>query len=284
MSQYEEKYNSKEWRAHMKALSDPSLKDHILIKEGEGRWYCQKPGTSMYSFRVVVSANTILFHGDLQDLCVVPSGPDALSWLLSTLNSKHDHLDYFMEKVTPVHRQKTFLIKEAELHLEHLREDHEVVMETQKAIQEVQEKMHDLSCGIDVLFKQGETDESPDVIELDNQIAELKDKNFELLLEEEDIDLQAEEALAALEKIKGLRTRWRELWDEYESRLCGGYCPAEQAWYEAYFDVYKDTEGIDCSDWNSQLLHQYFALKKFVQLYIAAEDAQEKQQTESSPS
>jgi hypothetical protein len=289
MSQYDERFTQAEWRDHLRKLSEPSLKNHILIQEGEGRWYCQKPGTSMYSFRVVVSANTILFHGDLRDLCIIPTGPDPLSWLVSTLGGKTDSIDYFMEKVTPVHREQTvFLSKEVDIQLEFLREEHDVILEMHKEIQEVNAQIARLDDKMQEYCDQSKLEDwmdTPEMIALDNEITDIRDKNFELLLEEETIDAQAEEAKAQLKKIKELETLWKDLWNEYEHRLLGGYCAPEQAWYEAYYTTFQDVEGIDCSDWSAQLLHQYFALEKFVELYLAEKrktDEESKEGTDSS--
>ena len=275
MSRYEEKYNSKEWREHLKELSDRSLKDHVLIKEGEGRWYCQKPGTNMYSFRVVVSANAILFHGDLRDLCIQPSGPDPLGWLVNTLTSQYSHVDYFMEKVTPIHRtQRVFLVKTAYEQLEGMREEPQEALEIAEKIREIQQQLDKIDQQMAEIYKEkGDDFDGPEIVALENLAASLKDDNFEILMYEENLDLSVSLAKGELEKVNKLETVWKEKWDHYENTLIAGSCPPDQAWYEANYEVYEEIEGISCDDWDAQLMHQYYALKKFAELYQEAERA-----------
>lgn len=113
----EEKFTSQEWREYIKKLAEEDFKDHVFSREGEGRWYCGKPGTSIYHFRVVVSPGTIILFGDIYDLILHPSDSNALGWLRSVLhpNRTFDNVGYFMEKVNHVLRneQKVFLLKDA---------------------------------------------------------------------------------------------------------------------------------------------------------------------------
>ena len=89
-------------------MAEDAFKDHVLAKEGDGRWYCGKPDTGIYSFRVISAPRCIFLYGDLGDLVLQPSDRDALAWLRGCIKS----LDYVLGKATKPERE--FLPAEVE--------------------------------------------------------------------------------------------------------------------------------------------------------------------------
>lgn len=48
-------------------LAADAFKDHQLKPEGDRRWTCKRPGTGMYTFRVILAPGTVIITGDIGD-------------------------------------------------------------------------------------------------------------------------------------------------------------------------------------------------------------------------
>lgn len=79
-------------------MSVERFKNHKLTKEGDGRWFCGKPGDSNCHFRVIVSPGAIFMHGDLYELILLPHDRDALAWLRGTLRDGRE-IGYPLSKI-----------------------------------------------------------------------------------------------------------------------------------------------------------------------------------------
>lgn len=71
----------------------------------------------------------------------------------------------------------------------------------------------------------------------------------------------------AIDQARELKERWEELICENEGRVCMYSHPEQLAWYQAWSEVINDGEPPECDYWSSQMLWQYFALCRFVELY-----------------
>lgn len=73
--------------------------NHVLTcEQNDGpvrMWYCAKPGTSMYSFRVIEAPGTLVVAGDVGSVILHTPGRRMVPWLLSSWRS----LDYVLEKI-----------------------------------------------------------------------------------------------------------------------------------------------------------------------------------------
>jgi predicted secreted protein len=108
-------------RAYLAKRADEEFKDHVLVKEGEGRWFCGKPGTGIYSFRVLTAPGALIVYGDIYDAVLKPSDRDALAWLRGSMGS----LDYVLEKVTAcADKRREFLRGEALRELAEMEQEH----------------------------------------------------------------------------------------------------------------------------------------------------------------
>ena len=74
-------------------LAAASFKNHAIVQEGEGRWLCAKPGTNIYSFRVILAPGYVVLLGDLGELVLRHHERDSLRWLLTC-----PHIDYMLGK------------------------------------------------------------------------------------------------------------------------------------------------------------------------------------------
>jgi hypothetical protein len=99
-----------ERRARLANLAEEAFTDHVLTKEGDGRWYCGKPTTGIYSFRVITAPGCVFLYGDIDELALLPHDRDALTWLRGSIND----MDYVLGKSSLSVRQKDFLVAEAE--------------------------------------------------------------------------------------------------------------------------------------------------------------------------
>jgi len=100
-------------RRVIKAMADANYKDHVITAESENIFYCAKPGTGFYSFRVVfLPGGVILLYGDIGQLMLQPGA--GFEWLKSAV--KHNRVsDYVLEKTKPCidWRTKMFLTGDA---------------------------------------------------------------------------------------------------------------------------------------------------------------------------
>lgn len=87
-------------KLHRQAVlyAEERFRDHVVTKEGEGRFYCGKPGTSNCHFRVVISPGAIFMHGDIYELILLPSDRDSLTWLRSALRDGRE-VGYPLSKI-----------------------------------------------------------------------------------------------------------------------------------------------------------------------------------------
>lgn len=79
-------------------MAEQSFKDHQITEEQPGVFYCGKPGTGHYSFRVAfLPAGLIVVYGDIGDMMLQRGGED---WLSGAI--RHDYVsDYVFEKQLP---------------------------------------------------------------------------------------------------------------------------------------------------------------------------------------
>ncbi len=115
---------------HRKMIADMAAQEfaaHVLKPEGEGRWYCGKPGTGMYHFRVLTAPFAIIVYGDIGECILRCSDRDALGWLRSAVHDEpgtEGHPDYVLSKVEAgKSAPKEFLAELAMEELGRLRED-----------------------------------------------------------------------------------------------------------------------------------------------------------------
>jgi hypothetical protein len=73
-------------------LAESAFEDHVLLPEGEGRWFCGRPGTGMYHFRIVMSPGCILLYGDIGEAVFRCHERDALAWLLASMGGGRDYI------------------------------------------------------------------------------------------------------------------------------------------------------------------------------------------------
>lgn len=88
-------------RDTIKRLAEEAFKDHEITVEDETVFYCAKPGTGIYSFRVAfLPAGMIVIYGDIGEMMVQRGG---YGWLKGSI--RHDYVsDYVFEKVRPFRR------------------------------------------------------------------------------------------------------------------------------------------------------------------------------------
>lgn len=93
---------------------------HVLVPEGTGRWLCRRPGTGIFSFRVVASPGTVIIHGDIGDNIAVCYDRDPIPWLRGA--AKSEYPDYFLSKLR--FRREVFFMGDALEYLAELDQDY----------------------------------------------------------------------------------------------------------------------------------------------------------------
>lgn len=73
-------------------LAEDAFKNHVLRKEGEGRWFCGRPGTGMYHFRLITAPACVFIYGDIGEAVFLCSESDSLNWLLTSVNGGRDYV------------------------------------------------------------------------------------------------------------------------------------------------------------------------------------------------
>lgn len=106
------------YRQDVRQRADETFAAHVLrVEQGVGpvRMYrCARPGTGMYSYRVVCGPGFVVVTGDIGDRILNCSDRDTVAWLKG---ARHD-LDYVCGKMT--HRPREFLGDMAEEYLDEL--------------------------------------------------------------------------------------------------------------------------------------------------------------------
>ena len=74
------------------ALAEEAFASHVLREEGDGRWFCGRPGTGMYHFRVIVSPCCVFLYGDIGEVVFICPEEDSLNWLVTSVNGGRDYL------------------------------------------------------------------------------------------------------------------------------------------------------------------------------------------------
>lgn len=78
--------------ATVQELAKDTFKNHVVTQELDNglfrSWRCAKPGTGMYSFRVLFWPGCVYIGGDLQDF-VFERETDMLPWLKGAINDPH---------------------------------------------------------------------------------------------------------------------------------------------------------------------------------------------------
>lgn len=130
----------------MKQMAEEAFAKHVVKRESEGAvssWLCRRPETNMYWFRVIITWNTIIFTGDLDELILVPycNGSSELAWMRGALGS----LSYFAEKIPSHIKIEEFdkeLVKQA-LAYEREQFDEDTHQDTKDALQELEDEDFD---------------------------------------------------------------------------------------------------------------------------------------------
>lgn len=122
-------------RDTIKKLAESAFKKHEITQEAEGQFYCAKPGTRIYSFRVCfLPAGMIVIYGDIGEMMVQRGGE---GWLRGAI--RHDYVsDYVFEKVKPFRRwsDKTFLPGEALAELRRLHDGVPIIEDGKNLVEE----------------------------------------------------------------------------------------------------------------------------------------------------
>jgi hypothetical protein len=108
---------SADLRARIKFFADKAFTNHVLLKEGDGRWYCGKPGTCIYSFRVIVAPRAVIVYGDIGEVILLPNDNDALAWLRGSVSGNAGDVDYALGKSPWDLRTRQFLPAEVEAYI-----------------------------------------------------------------------------------------------------------------------------------------------------------------------
>lgn len=78
-------------RDRAKEDAERDFADHLLVEEAPGRWRCNRPGTMIYGFWVLVAPFHIIVIGDIGDLILRCSDRNSLAWLRISVDS-HDYV------------------------------------------------------------------------------------------------------------------------------------------------------------------------------------------------
>ncbi len=130
----------KQHRESIAAIAKNALKDHVLITEQDQgpvrMWYCGKPGTGMYSFRVIAAPGFICVYGDVGDGMLMAYDRDLVPWLKDAIKSP----DYLLGKM--INKKEQFFPGDAEQLLKDMIED-STDEEDKKRNEELVEKIQD---------------------------------------------------------------------------------------------------------------------------------------------
>lgn len=109
----------KERQNLFKQLGKESLANHVLKLESESdsikMWFCGKPNSGSYHFRVISAPGAIILYGDVGDKIIMAAERDMIPWLKGAVNSP----SYLISKISGHNDNKNvFLVGEAEKFLE----------------------------------------------------------------------------------------------------------------------------------------------------------------------
>ncbi len=96
-------------RAHVHERACREFDRFVVKKEGDGRWRCGRPGSSAYSFWVILCPGRVVFTGDTGDLILRVSTADPLEWLKTTLLDGRDEIEYLLGKAPQDARERTWM-------------------------------------------------------------------------------------------------------------------------------------------------------------------------------
>ena len=65
---------------HARETAEADFAKHRITREGDGRFYCGKPGTGICHFRVIFAPRAIFLYGDIGELVLIPSDVDSFAW------------------------------------------------------------------------------------------------------------------------------------------------------------------------------------------------------------
>ena len=103
--------NKQRQREQVAHTAEKEFKDHMLtVEQGEGpvrMWYCGRPGTGIYSFRVIAAPGFLGVYGDVGDGMLMAYDRDLVKWLPGAVRSP----EYLMSKMRK--KQKEFNAVEA---------------------------------------------------------------------------------------------------------------------------------------------------------------------------
>ena len=89
----------------VKELAAKDFAEHEIRVEGEGRYFCGKPGTSIMSFRVVFAPGHVFIFGDVGDAMLEGNDREMLPWIRGVAGRD---TDYLLSKVVAAQRIKEF--------------------------------------------------------------------------------------------------------------------------------------------------------------------------------
>lgn len=97
--------------ASIKGMAAEAFVGHALTSEGPGEWRFGRPGTVIYSSRVLFRPGTIIVWGDLGEWVLRHGNKDSLGWLRGAVQSP----DYLLEKVRAGKRERFYPADAAKL-------------------------------------------------------------------------------------------------------------------------------------------------------------------------
>lgn len=102
-------------------MAAKTFEQHVVTKEGPGRWLCSRAESNSSSFRVVFSPGVVIVHGDLGDLILECRDRNPASWLRRAVDSGYP--DYPLSKAPHVLRMREFDETVADKVVEDLRKE-----------------------------------------------------------------------------------------------------------------------------------------------------------------
>lgn len=145
-----------------------SYADHVLTKEGEGRWLFTSPVTGMFSMRVIEAPGAVITYGDGEDLIFCPHDSDALGWLMSVLRAGPGRYDvyYLCEKIPQnfvIAKFSTDLVDDEVAELRKEAEEEDLTEEYREKLTDAADSLDGLEGGIEAAYEilSGVRDELP---------------------------------------------------------------------------------------------------------------------------
>ncbi len=249
--QYVEGKTRQQHRADMKEMCRKEFEEHVLERESEDRWYCGKPGTGFYHFRVIFSPGYVIVVGDIGDV-VLRCGYEPLGWILGSNDP-----DYILGK-------------------SQIRGDHERLFFPQEALDYLQERIEEERIEPD--------EEEPEELDAVDEAVALAE-----LARPRPLPPTWEEKFQAWRKrirVEGVSEEcpdealgsYQLLLRRYEDAL--RWCDEpDRTWFELWDEIVGDGDPPRCQDWDYSMLRCYHALMTFRRLHQAQRPQAEPEKT-----